>query len=124
MEAGAMTETFTVDWPPGANQIWRAYKGRNILAARYRAWRDLAGKQLLVQRARPIPGPVAIRIELVCPQKISFDLDNRIKPLLDLLVDHGVIEADGVGIVKSIHVSEGEGFTGARLSVAAWEAAP
>jgi crossover junction endodeoxyribonuclease RusA len=116
-----VTQSFIVGWPPGTNQIWRAYKGRNILAARYRAWRDLAGKQLLLQRARPISGPVSVKVELVCPQKRSFDLDNRVKPLLDLLVEHGIIDGDAVGTIKIITVSEGEGFVGAKVSISAWD---
>jgi Holliday junction resolvase RusA-like endonuclease len=115
-----MTQSFIVDWPPGTNQIWRAYKGRNILSARYRAWRNLAGKQLMVQRARPVTGPVLVSIELVCPQKRSFDLDNRIKPVLDLLVEHKIIDADDVGTVKAINVTFGYGgFVGARIGIEA-----
>ena len=103
-----MSQTFLLSWPPSANSIWRAYRGRNILAARYRAWRDSAGKQLLAQRAKPIPGPVSILIKLCCPTKRAFDLDNRIKPLLDLLVINGVIESDNADIVQSLYVTTGE----------------
>jgi Holliday junction resolvase RusA-like endonuclease len=84
----------------------------------------LAGKQLLAQRARPVSGPICVKIELACPQRRKFDLDNRIKPLLDLLVTHGLIDADDAGTVKHITVCEGTGFIGARVSISPWEAAP
>ena len=112
-----MIQTFILDWPPSTNTIWRAYKGRNILALRYRQWRDGAGKQLVSLKVKPIKGPVFVEIELCSPTKRSFDLDNRIKPILDLLVINGVIEADDAMVVPSLHVRASSGFVGARITL-------
>jgi Holliday junction resolvase RusA-like endonuclease len=109
-------QSFIVSWPPSTNAIWRSVRGRNILSEAYRSWRNTAGKQLLAQCARPIEGPVAIKLELCSPTR-PFDLDNRCKACLDLLTSHGVIASDDARTVKHLSVCEGSGFTGARLTV-------
>ena len=42
------TQTLFFPWPPSTNDLWRACKGRNILSARYRSWRDAATKELMI----------------------------------------------------------------------------
>lgn len=71
----------------------------------------------MVQKARPVMGPVEVEIELCSPSKRSFDLDNRIKAVLDLLVKNLIIEADNHSIVRRITASVGEGFSGARITI-------
>lgn len=113
-----MTQTFLLPWPVSCNAIWRAYRGRNILSQPARAWNDIASKELAIQRPKPITGPVSVTIELSPPTKRSYDLDNRIKICLDLMVRSAIIEADNASIVRELHVSVGTGFTGARVTVA------
>ena len=82
-----------------------------------RVWADRASKELLAQKVRPIKGPVEVDIELCSPTKRSFDLDNRIKAVLDLLVKCYIIEADNHSIVRRITALVGEGFEGARITI-------
>ena len=83
----------------------------------YRVWRDIAGKEILIQRPKKHRGPVDVTIELASPSKRKFDLDNRAKSVLDLLVDMQVIQGDDAATVQRLTVSCGKGFVGARISV-------
>ena len=107
-----MSQTFLLPWPPSVNGIWRAVQGRNILSQRYRHWREAASKALLLQRPKPVFGPVRIAIELAPPDRRAYDLDNRVKPILDLLVANRVIDGDDHRIVREFTVSAAEGFSG------------
>ena len=92
--------TYLVSWPPSTNGLWRAFRGRNILSRRARLWAESAAKELAEQRAKPIAGKVIIDIELNSPFKRSYDPDNRVKAVMDLLVKNGIIEDDSNQFVK------------------------
>lgn len=112
-----MKQTFLLPWPVSVNAIWRAYKGRNILAAKARTWLKNAEAELILQKPKPVAGPVALSISLCSPTKHTFDISNRVKQLEDLLVRCGIIEADDCRIVKKLTVEVGEGFVGARVTI-------
>lgn len=115
-------QTFFLSWPPSTNSLWRAFRGRNILSAKARVWHDVASKELICQKARPISGPVQIELALKSPTKRLYDLDNRIKAVLDLLVKNGIIEDDNNQILKRLVVSVDGDFVGATISVMRHEA--
>ena len=63
-------------------------------------------------------GPVRLSIQLTPPTKQPFDLDNRCKATIDLLVAHRVIESEDCNIVREIIVALGDGeAAGARIEV-------
>ncbi len=72
---------------------------------------------MMIQRPHPVRGPVEISIELCAPTARAYDLDNRVKALLDLLVAHAKIDGDDNHTVKRLVVAQGMGFTGARITV-------
>ena len=81
------------DVPPGVNNFYVNIPGRGrAVSTKGKAWRELAGYQLNRQRPPHVPGPVAI--EIAISDAGRFDLDAVVKPTLDLLVGHGVIEDD------------------------------
>lgn len=109
-------QTFRLPWGPTANSMWKhARHGQHYLSERYKKWKEEAGKELIVQKVRPVTGKVQIRISL--NYKGLWDLDNRIKPILDLLVNNGIIEGDSHNTVKRIVTEHGEGFIGARVTI-------
>jgi len=123
------SQTFLLPWPPSVNGMWRAVQGRNILSQRYRLWRDAASKALAIQRPKHVLGPVSVAIELTPPDARAYDLDNRVKPILDLLVASAVIDGDDHRIVREVTVSAGSGFSrghanGARVTVTPFSLAP
>jgi crossover junction endodeoxyribonuclease RusA len=86
-------------FPVSVHRTFRKYNGAYLSAA-YRAWRDEAGWMLKQQKPVPVAGPVTVLIELRAPDKRRRDGDNYKKGPIDLLVSHGVIEADDSRIVR------------------------
>jgi len=66
----------------------------------YSAWREQAGYELNLQHIKPIKGPVFLEYDI--RDGARGDIDNYAKPIGDLLVTHGVIEADSPKIVRGI----------------------
>ena len=102
--------------------MWRAIPRKgyavNILSEAGRDWNELAERELVLQRPRPVNGSVAIHIGLTPPTKHRLDLDNRVKVLLDLLVRCALIEGDDTRFVKKITVELCDvGLAGARVTV-------
>ena len=77
--------------PPSVNQIWRSARVRGRLrvyrSKRYRSWATEAGWEIRAQRPVHIAGWVRVTISLGLTKRRS-DADNRVKVLLDSLVEH------------------------------------
>lgn len=99
-----MTATcISLPFPPSVNRLYRAVGGRSILSEAYRKWKQEAGLTLISQRPAKIRGPVSVEVELCPPNKRRRDIDNAgFKAVLDLLVNHQIIEADDGTVVKAI----------------------
>ena len=86
---------FILPVPPSANRIWRVTKtGRTYKAPEYVSWLKTAGWEVHLQRSRkePITGPVSLTITL--PKGTRGDVDNRVKPVGDLLEACGIVAND------------------------------
>lgn len=90
----AKTVRLSLPFPPSANAIWRAYRGRNIASAPYRAWKLEAGMALNVARPGRIAGPYEIHLRYDRPDRRWRDAFNYEKAVSDLLVSSGVVEDD------------------------------
>jgi Holliday junction resolvase RusA-like endonuclease len=75
--------------PPSANRLWR----NNRLSQEYRSWKDAAGWEAKTQLigVAPITGEFSATIEVPRNRR---DLDNSVKPLLDLCQAVGAIKND------------------------------
>lgn len=111
-----MSQSFLLPWPPSVTGMWRAIKGRNVLSERYRLWRAAASKALVAQKPKPVIGPVRVTIVLSPPDARGFDLDSRVKPILELLAANRIIDGDGHLTVRELNVSAADGFGSGRLS--------
>lgn len=88
-------------WPPSVNNLYINASHRRVRSPAYRKWQDEAGWHLKAARPGKFTGPVSITLELCPPDRRRFDLDNKNKAVIDLLVAHGVIEGDDSRYVKS-----------------------
>lgn len=113
--AGYASE-FWLPWPPTANTMFGLKGYRRFPSKKYLEWRDDADEAVNQQRPDKIPGPVSIWIALLAPSKRKWDLDNRVKPIIDFCVGRGLIEDDHTEIVRAIHVSIGQ-QVGAEITV-------
>lgn len=93
--------------PPSTNGLYLNVRGRGrVRSENYRKWANEAGWLLKSQHPRKFHEPVKVRVELNPPNARAFDLDNRNKALLDLLVEHGVIIDDSNRWVRSVTVEQ------------------
>jgi Holliday junction resolvase RusA-like endonuclease len=116
-----MAQTLFMLWPISTNNLWRAVRGRNILSERYRFWLKAASLELMVQHPKAFKGPVRVAIALSSPTKRPFDLDNRAKAVLDLLVHNLVIESDSCTIVRYLEIGLTDKAPGAYVTITPWE---
>ena len=77
-------------FPPSVNRTRKVDRANRKLAT----WKRNAGKELLLQPVMPIVEPYHLDITLERPDKRRRDLDNFLKPILDLLQEHGVTPDD------------------------------
>lgn len=90
----AVRATFDLPLAPSVNRIWRqGGAGQVYRAPEYVSWIKEAGWALKAQKPPTITGAVAVRIRVGLVDR-KRDLDNVIKALLDLLVEHQVIADD------------------------------
>ena len=85
--------SLTLPCPPSTNELWRNRPGGRVRTRVYDDWRGHAGWRLREQRPGCVAGSVLVMIS-VERGSAAADIDNRIKALLDLLVEHKVIEDD------------------------------
>lgn len=106
------TLTYTLPWPPSVNHYWRSVliggKPRTLLSKEGREFKQAAVGAVLQQRrgpSAPLSGRLAIAVTLFPPDRRRYDLDNRLKAVLDSLTEARVWEDDRH--VKIIHLEEG-----------------
>jgi crossover junction endodeoxyribonuclease RusA len=86
----------TIDllYPPSVNRLWRYGRGRAYKSKVYKDWLiegELTLRQLTLEC---FECPVSVEMAVGRPDKRRRDLDNIVKPCLDLLEKVGVFEDD------------------------------
>lgn len=98
-----MQARFRLPMPPSVNACYRAVNGRTILSKGYRAWREKATEAAqAVSYDRAGDRPVSVFIRLYADSRRRYDIDNRTKPVLDLLELLEVFDDDSQ--VERLHV--------------------
>lgn len=88
--------TFTVPVPPSVNECFRNLAGRGrVKTLKYDNWRAHAVTSIRGQHVIPVAGRVLV-IFGVERSSNSADIDNRIKAMLDAIVEAKVIEDDSL----------------------------
>lgn len=110
-----MTE-IRLPFPPSVNAMYVNKKtGRGRAPSKdYENWQELAGWELNAQRVKPFQGRAIIHIDLDDTRK--GDADNRAKPVLDLLVEYGVLAGDSKQHVKRVSIGW-EPVAGCRVTI-------
>ena len=95
-ERQAMT-TVHLPFPPSVNGLYANVPGKGrVKSQSYRIWANAAGWSIKAQRPRPIPiGPYLITVMVQRKRDgRRRDLENFIKAVSDLLVEHKIIPDD------------------------------
>lgn len=101
--------SFLLSTPPSINRMFRNVAGvGRVKTGAYRDWAKEAMQDMMAQRAgQTVPRPpVAVTIT-VPDSKGRGDIDNRIKAVLDCLVNMGVLEDDSDKFVRRVTVQTG-----------------
>lgn len=92
---------FKLDWPPTVNTYWKPTLHGNHggigmnLSERGRKYKEKSLLMLLEQKVeRGSLGRVEVLVEAYPPDRRKRDLDNILKPLLDVIEDYGIVEDD------------------------------
>lgn len=86
--------TITLPWPPSVNHYWRTWRGRMLISRAGRVYRDAVVAILRAARIKPLPGPLAIHVELYPPDRRKRDVDNAFKAIGDSLQHGGAFHDD------------------------------
>lgn len=101
--------SFTLPFPPSVNNLYANGSGGRYPTKNYSHWREEAGWKIKTDRAGRISGPV--RISFIFEEKRGrHDIDNLLKPVIDLLCTHHVIDGDHIQIVREINAKWGNVF--------------
>jgi len=86
--------TLTLPWPPSVNHYWRTWRGRILISRAGHAYRDAVVAILRAARIKPLPGALAVHLELHPPDNRRRDADNLLKSLNDSLQRGGAFHDD------------------------------
>lgn len=110
--------TITLPFPPSTNNLFMNGKHGRFRSQKYDSWIQEAGNEILRQRPKRVDGPVNLLFEFQEGQdRRPRDISNLIKAPEDLLVKHGLIQADDNSIVRSISVKWNHEIEGVRVTI-------
>lgn len=113
-----MTVTLTLPFPISSNNMFVNGSRGRFRSQKYDSWIQEAGTEIMRQRPRKTAGPVNLLLEFQeAKDKRKFDITNRIKPTEDLLVKHGIIEADDWSIVRKVTACFNPEVEGVRITI-------
>lgn len=113
----AMT-VIQLPFPISLNAMFSDGKTRRHKSQRYADWLIEAGYALNRQRPIPVKGPVNLIFEFQEGRdNRKHDVTNLIKGPEDLLVKHGIIEADDGSIVRKVEACWNAEVEGMRVTV-------
>lgn len=106
-------------FPPSTNNLFVNSSRGRFASQKYESWKMEAGNEILRQRPAKISGPVVLTFEFQEGRdNRKRDISNLIKAPEDLLVKHGIIEADDGSIVREIKLKWSLDVEGMKVTVA------
>ena len=82
-------------WPPTVNHYYTVARGRKILAEKGRQYKEDCQILIASQRPQKAAGArVSVTIHAHPPDERKRDLDNLLKPVLDVLTESQLIDDD------------------------------
>ncbi len=105
-------------FPPSVNNLFLNGKHGRFRSQKYDSWIMEAGAEIMRQRPSKVAGQVALSFEFQEGRdKRKRDITNLVKAPEDLLVKHGIIEADDGSIVREVFARWNEQVVGVRVTI-------
>lgn len=79
-----MSTTIELPYPPSANRYWRNFRGRMVISAEAKAFKEQAGWIAKASGGALLTGAVSMFVDIYRPAKRG-DLDNTLKVTIDSL---------------------------------------
>ena len=103
-------------YPPSLNRYYRTVKGRILISAEGRKYRETVADYVSESRtAAALAGRLAVEINVFPPDKRRRDIDNLMKGMLDALTHAGVWQDDSQ--IDYLSIRRGEPCFGGRVQV-------
>lgn len=116
-----ITTRLTLPMPPGVNSMYRTWRGRILLSAKGRAYKEAAAFAARAQGAHPILGALSVTVRIYRPRRAG-DIDGYLKGCLDAL--NGIAWEDDSQIVE-LHAVRHDDKANPRVEVVVYgEAGP
>ena len=113
-----MTVTITLPFPVSTNNMFVNGSRGRFRSQKYDEWIKEAGWELARQRPSKFVGPVVLLFHFQDGQdKRKRDVTNLIKAPEDLLVKHGIIEADDNSIVRGVEAYWNAAVEGVQITI-------
>lgn len=112
-----MKTILSLPMPPSVNGLFDGMGKRRFISDAYKAWRLEAGVELMRQRPKPVAGQVVLLFEFQEKDKRKRDVTNFLKAPEDLLVQHGLIEADDCSVVREVRAKWSADVDGVRITI-------
>jgi Holliday junction resolvase RusA-like endonuclease len=97
--------------PPSLNHNWKCVvrKGKSIVyrSPAYKEWQQVAALAAATGLSR-YTAPIAVMVKVSALLPANRDLDNCLKPIIDLLKSTGRIPEDNVKWVRSVSIAIGD----------------
>lgn len=105
-------------FPPSLNNMFINGSRGRFRSQKYDSWIMEAGAEIMRQRPAKVAGPVNLIFEFQEGRdNRKRDITNLIKAPEDLLVKHGVIEADDGTIVRKVQANWNAEVEGVRVTI-------
>jgi crossover junction endodeoxyribonuclease RusA len=107
-------------WPPSSNHFYAVVRGRKIISSAGRRYQEDSALLLLAQvpKSSRLTGRAGIHIRAFPPDHRKRDLDNLVKPVLDVLVKAHVIEDDS--LFDDERITRGHTTPGGMIELTIW----
>ena len=120
-----MLNVLTLPFPPSSNTYYRSVRMgkscRVLLSKKGRLYKEevceYIANQILDSKEFPYPllGRLSVHVMLHAPNRRKWDIDNRIKPLLDAMQSAGVYPDDEA--IDHLTIKRGEIIKGGKVTV-------
>lgn len=105
-------------FPPSVNNLFLNGRSGRFRSQKYDSWIQEAGTEIMRQRPSKCVGPVSLMFEFQEGRdKRKRDITNLLKAPEDLLVKHGIIEADDGSVVRKVSAAWSAEVEGVRITI-------
>jgi crossover junction endodeoxyribonuclease RusA len=117
---GAPMVVIELPFPPSVNNLFLNGRSGRFRSQKYDSWIQEAGTEIMRQRPLKCPGQVSLTFEFrEGHDRRKRDITNLLKAPEDLLVKHGIIEADDGSIVRRVSAAWNAEVEGVRVTIEA-----